>query len=301
MPVGTVPKPAVLPLRGGLLDAAVRVHPILTGEIHAPPAHTDRPSGRLAGARVAAQLLSSRGNWNWLPVPAFLVEHPQAGAVLIDTGFHPTCAIDAGANLGRAGRLLYQLRMEPEQALRTQLPARGVELRDVRLVVMTHLHFDHASAVSEFPGATFVVDRHEWAAASNGGLRRGYHAQQFDHAFDWRTLDFEGENVRSFSGFARSLDLLGDGSVRVVSTRGHTVGHQSVILRTRHGEVLVLGDAAYTQAELGGRARPLVVQDAHLRRRSLQEIARYRAQTPDALVIPSHDGELFPQLSGFYE
>jgi N-acyl homoserine lactone hydrolase len=267
MPVGTVPKPAVLPLRGGQVDAAVRVHPILTCEVHAPPAHTDRPSGRLAGTRIAAQLLGSRENWNWLPVPAFLVEHPQAGAVLIDTGFHPTCATDAGANLGSAGKLLYRIRMEPDQALRTQLPARGVELRDARVVVMTHLHFDHASAVSEFPGATFVVDRREWEAASRGGLRRGYHPQQFDYAFDWRMLDFEDGNVRSFSGFARSLDLFGDGSVRIVSTRGHTLGHQSVLLRTQRREVLVLGDAAHTQAELRGRTKPLVVHDEHLRRR----------------------------------
>jgi N-acyl homoserine lactone hydrolase len=301
MPVATVPKRAVLPLPGGQAGATVRVHPILTGEMHAPRAHTDRPSGRLAKPKIAAQLLRGRGGWDWLPVPAFLVEHPSAGPILIDTGLHPSCASDVGGNMGRAGKLLYEVRMDHDQALRFELPERGVQPSDIRLVIMTHMHIDHASAVSEFPAATFVLDAREWNAAAAGGARQGYHHRQFDHAFDWRTLNYEADPVESFSGFARSLDLFGDGSVRVVSTPGHTLGHQSVVLRTSKTEVLLVGDAAYTDRELKGEARPLIVHDPHLHRRSLREIARYREQTPTALVIPSHDGEIWPSLASVYE
>ena len=300
MPVATQPKRASLPLGGGQPGATVRVHPILTGEIHAPPAHTDRPSGRLAKPKIAAQLIRGRGSWHWLPVPAFLVEHPRAGAILIDTGLHPSCATDVSGNMGRAGKFLYEVRMDHDQALRFQLPVRGVEPNAIRVVIMTHLHIDHASAVSEFPGATFVVDAREWEAASAGSTRQGYHRRQFDHAFDWRELDYAAEPVQSFSGFARSLDLFGDGSVRVVSTPGHTLGHQSVVLRTAGGEVLVVGDAGYTERELRGKAMPLIVHDEHLQGRSRGEIARYREQTPSAVVIPSHDPDLWPGLASVY-
>jgi glyoxylase-like metal-dependent hydrolase (beta-lactamase superfamily II) len=245
--------------------------------------------------------MQRRGAWQWLPVPAFLVEHPRAGAILIDTGLHPSCASDVSGNMGRTGKLLYHVRMDHDQALRFQLPARGVQPSDVRVVVITHLHIDHASAVSEFPAATFVLDRREWEAASAGGARQGFYHRQFDHAFDWRTLDYSVEPVHSFSGFARSLDLFGDGSVRLASTPGHTLGHQSVVLKTGHGEVLVVGDAAYTQRELQGDALPLIVADAHLHRRSLNEIARYREQTPAAVVIPGHDARLWPSLAPVYE
>src|SRR5205807_6612411 len=144
----------------------------------------------LGAVKIAAQLLGPRGGWNWLPVPAFLVEHPGVGPILIDTGLHPSCASGMAGNMGRAGALLYHVRMEHDQALRFQLPSRGFEPTEVRVVIMTHLHIDHASAVSEFPQASFVVDKREWNAAAEGGTRRGYHTRQFDHAFDWRALDY---------------------------------------------------------------------------------------------------------------
>jgi N-acyl homoserine lactone hydrolase len=301
MAVATEPKPARLPLPGGQAGATVRLQPILTGEIHAPPAHTDRPGGRLAPLRIGAQLVAPRGAWHWLPVPAYLLEHPRAGAILVDTGLHPVCATDVSANMGRAGRFLYQIRMEHDQALRFQLPARGVQLSDVSVVIMTHLHIDHASAVVEFPRATFVLDRGEWQAAAAGGMRQGYHHRQFDHAFEWLAVDYGGEPVESFAGLGRTLDLLGDGSIRLVSAPGHTAGHQTVLVRTGQGEILLAGDVAYTEREVRGEATPLMVYDDHLRRRSLAEIRAYQQQTPTALVIPSHDWELWPKLRAVYE
>jgi glyoxylase-like metal-dependent hydrolase (beta-lactamase superfamily II) len=301
MPLATDARPAQLPLPGGRRGATVKVHPIVTGYLHAPPAHLDRPGGVLAPIRLVSQLLPPRRRWRWLPVPAFLVEHPEAGAVLIDTGLHPSCATDVAGNMGRAGKILYRVRMEHDQSLRSELPRRGVQPADVRVVVITHLHIDHASAVSEFPNATFLLDAHEWAAAADGGWRRGYHTRQFDHAFDWRMLDYGSDAVQSFAGFARTVDLLGDGSVRLVSTPGHTPGHQSVVVRTAGRELLILGDAAYTRQELEGGTTPFVIADEHLWRRSQKEIRRYLAQTPGALAIPSHDPDLWSDLAPLYE
>lgn len=269
--------------------------------MHAPRVFTDRPGGPLGKAKILARTLGPRGGWDWLPVPAFLVEHPGAGPILIDTGLHPSCATNVAGNMGTAGRFLYEIRMHHDQALRFQLPARGVQPAEIRIVVITHLHIDHASAVSEFPQATFIVDRREWEAAAAGGTLRGYHARQFDHAFDWRTLDYGAEPVQSFAGFAQSIDLFGDGSVRVVSTPGHTLGHQSVVLRTKHHEVLLTGDAAYTMGELEGQSRPLVIHDEHLYGRSLQEVRRYLEQTADAIVIPGHDPVRWPSVNELYE
>jgi N-acyl homoserine lactone hydrolase len=301
MPLASECKPAVLPLPGGQSGATVRVHPILTGELRAPPAHTDRPTGRLAPLKIGRQLIGRRERWQWLPVPAFLVEHPEAGAILIDTGLHPSCVSGVAGNMGTINRFIYHVRMTPDQALREALPARGVELSQVRIVIMTHLHVDHASAISEFPQATFIIDKREWEAAAHGGVRDGYHAPQFDHAFDWRAVDFESDPVTSFAGFAQSHDLLGDGSIRLVATPGHTRGHQSVVLRTGNREILVMGDAAYTLRELEGEARPMVMADGHLHRRSLKEIRQYLEQTPGALAIPGHDVQFWPTLDPVYQ
>jgi N-acyl homoserine lactone hydrolase len=301
MPLATEPKAAQLPLPGGRSDATVRVHPILTGEMHAPRVFSDRPDGVLGAPKIALQALGPRRGWDWLPIPAFLVEHPGAGAILVDTGLHPGCATDLAGNMGRLGKFIYEVRMDHDQALRFQLPARGVQTADVKIVIMTHMHIDHASAVSEFPEATFVLDRQEWDAAAAGGILDGYHPRQFDHAFEWRALNYRADPVESFSGFARALDLFGDGSVRVVSTPGHSAGHQSVVLRTREREILVVADAAFTERALRGDAMPLRIHDEHLYLRSLGEIGRYLEQTPGALAIPGHDPAFWPTLSDLYE
>jgi N-acyl homoserine lactone hydrolase len=215
--------------------------------------------------------------------------------VLVDTGFHPSVAVDPKKNLGRLGaRVFSGIEMDAADAVPARLRGMGIEPRDVGVVVMTHLHSDHASAVSEFGEATFVFSRAEWeAAAESGGARRGYAKSQFDHAFDYRTIDFDSPDVDSFATFGRAVDLFGDGSVRLVYTPGHTRGHVSVIARLRDREALIAGDAVYTMRTLREGALPWLSDDEHRFKRSLREIQLYAEQTPRALIVPGHDLEAF--------
>jgi glyoxylase-like metal-dependent hydrolase (beta-lactamase superfamily II) len=212
-------------------------------------------------------------------------------------------AVKPRENFGRVTLLAFRdLQMDAGQALPAQLRERGLDPSAVRAVVMTHLHVDHASGISEFPGATFLVSRAEWDAAADQGPTHGYVRRQFDHAFDYRLLDFEAtaSSVMSFSGFARSFDVFGDGSLRVVYTPGHTLGHMSVVLRTARGEVLVAGDAMYLRRTLADTHLPYRTEDEHLFRRSLREIRRYADETPGALIIPGHDWEAWQELDAVY-
>jgi N-acyl homoserine lactone hydrolase len=243
-----------------------------------------------------------RDQWSEVPVVAFMLEHPGAGVVLMDTGFHPSIAVAPHEAFGRlAGRVIKDVRTEPEQAVSSQLRGLGVEPTDVSVVVMTHLHSDHASGIAEFPDSTFVVSGKEWESAGSSGRLQGYWPRQFDHAFEWRTLDFDGPDAGSFATFGRSLDLFGDGSVRVVSTPGHTAGHLSVVLRLRDREVLLTADAAYTRRTLDESRLPYRMQDEHRFRRSLREIQLYAREKPSALVICGHDFEQWRGLREVYE
>jgi glyoxylase-like metal-dependent hydrolase (beta-lactamase superfamily II) len=298
--VAVEPKRAELPLGGGQEGATVRVYPLLSGEMRSPPGLIERPRGRLAMLR-ALELGRSHRDWLWLPIPAFLIEHPGAGPVLVDTGLHPSVAIDATQSFGPLARMM-GFRMEPVQALPAQLRTRSVDSADVRVVVMTHLHFDHASGVSEFPDATFVLDRREWdAATGRGGMLRGYRTQQFDYGFDWRAIDYEAREIDSFATFGAAVDLFGDGSVRLLSTPGHTHGHQSVLLRLRGREALLTGDATYTLRGVREDVPPLLAADEHRFWRSLREIRRFVEQSPGVVVIPGHDPDTWPTLDAVYE
>lgn len=297
MAVATEPKPFVHALPGGVPEATVRVRPLLTGEILGPPAFWERPSGPFA---IPRGLTTRRSRWLPIPIPAFLIDHPGAGPILVDTGLHASVADDPADSLGRLGARLYDIRMRPEQALPAQLEALGVDPFAVTAVVMTHLHYDHASGVSQFPQATFVVAQAEWEAASTGGTLQGYRPRQFDHAFDWRTVDYDAAGIDSFATFGRAVDLLGDGSIRLVSTPGHSPGHQSVVVRLHDRELLLAGDAIYRRRALEAGELQLLCDDDHRYRRSLREIRHYAEQTPSAVIVASHDAWEWPRLAEVY-
>lgn len=301
MAAAAEPRPASVPLPGGRDGATVRLHPLLSGTYLGVPGWFHREEGRTAGVR-AFGFGVPKSEWIMAPIVSFLVEHPGAGSILVDTGLHPSCAVDPKQSLGRLSTRLYPgLEMEPTDAVRAQLRARDVDPAGVKVVVMTHLHIDRASGVSEFPDATFVVSEREWEAANEPRpALHGYRPRQFDHAFDYRTLDFEAPEVDSFASFGRGLDLFGDGSVRLVYTPGHTRGHLSVVLRLSNREALLCGDAAYTKRTIETGHRPARAHDDHLFGRSLREIQLYAEQTPAALIVPGHDMDAWRGLEPLY-
>ena len=105
----------------------------------------------------------------------------------------------------------------------------------------------------------------------------------------------------SFASFGRSFDVFGDGSVQVVSTPGHTLGHMSVVLRLKEREALVAGDAIYSRRTLETGHKPYRMEDEHRFRRSLREIQLYERDRPGALVICGHDFEQWRTLMEVYE
>ncbi|HEX6459410.1 MAG TPA: N-acyl homoserine lactonase family protein [Thermoleophilaceae bacterium] len=279
----------------------MRLHPLQTGSCKAPPAWLLRQEGRM-GALRAFGFGVPRSDWVEIPIVAFLVEHPGFGPFLIDTGFHPSVAVDPKQNLGRVNAFFFKgIEMAQTDAVSHQLRARGIEPSSIGLVVMTHMHVDHASAIADFPQATFLLSRREWeAAVEPRGDTRGYVRRQFDHAFDYRLLDFDSPATDSFATFGRSFDVFGDGSVQLVSTPGHTFGHLSVVLRVAAGEVLVAGDAIYSTTTMRESHLPYRVADEHIFRRSLREIQLYAEQTPNAVIIPGHDMEAWRGLKSSY-
>ncbi len=296
MAVQTSPRPLDGPLPGGTAGAVVTVEPMVTGRIQVPKAIQASPSGEMG---LIKSLRAMRGETWAVPVPAFLVHHPSAGPLLVDTGLHPSIATDPDANLGRLAASFTEPEVTKGEDVPARLRAKGIEPSTLRTVVMTHLHVDHASAVSEFPGAAFIVSKAEWEDATTGLLPilKYYRPQQFDHAFDFRTVDYEAPSINSFSTFGRSFDLFGDGSVVLVSTPGHSAGHQSVVLKTGIGPLVIAGDAIFLEdqldpgADLAARAR-----DRHNYERSIRELALYRREHPSVTITPGHDPGFYEQL-----
>src|SRR5438270_4659652 len=109
MAVSVDSRRAHLPLEGGRDGATVAVEPLLCGEMMAPPGFFDRTRGRFGRERT---LLTPRSRWLWVPIQAFLIEHPGVGVVLVDTGLHPSVAVDAKRNFGQLWGRVLKIRME---------------------------------------------------------------------------------------------------------------------------------------------------------------------------------------------
>ena len=167
---------------------------------------------------------------------------------------------------------------------------------------MTHMHMDHASAISDFTEATYILGEGEWAAFSGprADLQR-LRAKQGAHAVDYREVVYDTRLASSYSTFGHSFDLFGDGSVRLCPHARALGGHQSLIVRLKDREALLAGDAIYFLDTLDHERRGLFLDDEHNWRRSLREIAALPPGEPGRVIIPSHDLGVWARLDETYE
>jgi N-acyl homoserine lactone hydrolase len=303
MAVHVEPQPLQGALPGGTAGARVAVEPLIAGHVDFPRAAMVDQGGSFKTLRLARAISSSKAA-ETVPVPAFLIHHPSVGPILVDTGLHPSIASGGGENFGGLANRFGRPSLEPGEDVPSQLRAKGVEPRGVAVVVMTHLHLDHSSAISEFPDSTIVVSAAEWQEAAHGSKPslNGYRRAHFDLAFEYRTVDFDGEAIGSYATFGRTFDLFGDGSVRLAFTPGHSAGHCSVICRLADDDFVIGGDAVYMQGRLDGSERlaprPF---DAHNLRRSVQELRLFHSQFPGAVITPGHDPDFYSRIAPRYE
>ena len=117
--------------------------------------------------------------------------------------------------------------MEAERRRARRSCARaGIDPTEIGTVVMTHLHADHASGISEFPGATFVVSAQEWDGGVDGRRARRLRPAPVRPRLRLPHDRLRGRRRRLVRhASAARVDLFGDGSVRLVFTPGHTLGH----------------------------------------------------------------------------
>jgi N-acyl homoserine lactone hydrolase len=152
------------------------------------------------------------------PVHGFGVLHPQLGAILVDTG------------CGGPDVLIREYRVV-NRSIAAALQAHGLSPADVRLIINTHLHFDHCGQNPVFPGVVVHVQRAELERVRREG------------GMVWEWLESVGSRFELLDGETKLADDL-----RIVPSPGHTAGHQSVVAVTARGVEVFVGDAAFRRA-----------------------------------------------------
>jgi N-acyl homoserine lactone hydrolase len=194
------------------------------------------------------------------PVHAWIVRHP-AGVVLVDTG------IGTGNDLIGAW---YRPLVTP---LVDALGSLGLDPGDITAVVLSHLHFDHCGQQGAL-AAPVYVQRAEHDAAQMPRYP----------VPEWAAIP--AERLRLVDGDAEIMDGL-----RLVSTPGHTPGHQSVVIEAANERVVLATQCAYRASELRtGQASRTNVHDDARQAVAGQSLDRIRSLAP-ATIHLSHDPE----------
>lgn len=200
-----------------------------------------------------------------IPVWSWVIEHPQ-GLMVVDAGASPR--VWRPDHFDPINRILFQLffRMERIDPLAEQMRRAGLNPDEVQTIIQTHLHFDHADGMVDFPQARVLVAEEELefhrrtpegsALASWGTQRLVPIACQDD---PWRT-------------FSRTHRVTPDGSVRILPTPGHTPGHQSVVVETGGQTLFLAGDLTFNVAQAQRGTLPGISWSLSQGRSSLNQV-----------------------------
>lgn len=263
--------------------AALRIHHLNCGTFHSP-------AGRLV-------------------CHVLLIETERSGLVLVDSGLSEADFADPAGRMGPM-RFVLGAAKDPEETAASRIRALGFAVEDVRHIVLTHMDFDHAGGISDFPEARIHVTSAEALGALRGPTRYErlrYNAPQFAHGPRIVEHTPFGEPWRGFAA-AKALAEIDEGIV-LVSLPGHSRGHACVAVDRGDRWILHCGDAFDDRREIHGQRRkaPLLVRaqayaNAYDLRRYLGNQDRleelWRRRDPDLLIVNAHDPELFAEAAG---
>ncbi|MDY6925239.1 MAG: MBL fold metallo-hydrolase [Pseudomonadota bacterium] len=182
-----------------------------------------------------------------------LIETPSSGLVLVDTGYGLNDVREPHPRTSRTMHGLLNIRFREQETARRQVEAMGYSARDVRHIVLTHLDFDHAGGLEDFPEAQVHLTAAELSAARrlDGGIasRKRYRPMQLDGVRNWR--DYAATGGEGWFGFEAVRDLAGlPPEILLIPLKGHTWGHAGVAVQGPDGWLLHAGDAYFFRDEV---------------------------------------------------
>lgn len=250
-------------------------------------------------------VLTSR-SWLKIPLSVFLIEH-RDGLVLFDTGLDPAIKTDPNYISKAIGRFLlhriFRLHIGPDDKLGKKLEESGFSAGDVCKAVISHLHFDHVGGIADIPQAELLVSEKEWAQLSTPHPEYEWILREHIEVPNakWRPISFSQTDDPVLAPFGSCYDVMGDGSMTLLPTPGHTPGSMSMLVRsTGLPPLLLAGDLTY-EADLLFNDRVPGTGDAKQLRASFAKVRMLKEQLPDLVILPSHDPGAARALQGAQE
>jgi len=226
-----------------------------------------------------------------IPVSMWIIDHPK-GLVVFDTGNNVAVG-DGGctAHWAKGNCDFLKPSQKREDVIDMQLKKLGYSTDKVKVVVHSHSHLDHIGNIEMFPNAIHMIQKKElyqgwWPEKFQGRAINGSFVQaDIDGARDFNYVELEGD-----------YDLFGDGSMQILSTPGHTLGHQSMKVKMGAKTIVISQDAIWMKENLDGYAAGLnySVQDYF---KSLNRLKAIR-DLEGADILMAHDADQYAAKGG---
>jgi glyoxylase-like metal-dependent hydrolase (beta-lactamase superfamily II) len=269
----------------------IRIHAIQTGTVRIK---TSQHIGRGQGVQRLLNVLTDKEWVGPVPIYAWVIEHPE-GLIVVDTG--ETARTAEKSYFPRWHpffRLSASLSVCPDDEIGPQLCRLGIAPRDVRWVVLTHLHTDHAGGLAHFPASEILIARGEYQAARGiAGRIQGYLPNRWPTWLQPRLIDFTHQAVGPFTA---SLPLTRSQDIILLSTPGHTPHHLSVLVRDGDLSYILAGDTSYTEHLMLKQVADGVSPNPAIARQTLSQLRSY-AQSIPTIYLPSHDPDSAKRLA----
>jgi glyoxylase-like metal-dependent hydrolase (beta-lactamase superfamily II) len=214
-----------------------------------------------------------------LIVPCYVVEH-ENGWLLWDGGLpSKTADVDGWQGEGMLLRL--------DRTLGEQLPGIGLDMNSFDYVAFSHMHFDHVGVANEINGATLIIQKTEFDATFADEVTvPGVNPALYDNLKNSERIIIEGDH-----------DVFGDGRVRIISSPGHTPGHQVVFIDLADtGPIVLSGDLYHFAISRQDRRVPKFNVDKDMTLASMDRVEAFIEETGSTLWI-EHELAFFEQLN----
>lgn len=209
-------------------------------------------------ATFCPPLLSKRINEHGKLICHCLLIESNDGLILVDTGLGAAAIAQPGRYCPPGATTLLGARLDRSETALAQVEKLGFTQRDVRHILPTHLDFDHAGGLSDFPDATVHIFETEYQAAQNRSTffeKQRYCTAQWAHGPKWQRYTLP-EKVETWFGFESVRALPGSGDeILIVPVVGHSRGHSAIAVRTGAGWLVHCGDAYFYEGEMDPAGR----------------------------------------------